>query len=53
MNRYEILLGKTPPPEPPYTPPIREILIGGRKAGKTTELVHCIVNNPYPKGIGA
>lgn len=41
MNRYEILIGKEPPPDPESTK-VREILIGERRAGKTTELVNCI-----------
>jgi hypothetical protein len=45
VNRYEILIGKEPPPEPPKLPEprkVRELLIGKRRCGKTTELVNCI-----------
>ncbi len=42
MNRYEIIIGKTPPPEPPEPPKVREILVGKRSVGKTAELIHSI-----------
>jgi hypothetical protein len=42
MNRYEILIGKEPPPEPPEPPKVREILLGKRRSGKTFELIDYI-----------
>ncbi len=51
MNRYEILIGKILPPEPPKPPtPVREILIGKRRSGKTLELINCI-RKTVKKGI--
>ncbi len=53
MNRYEILIGKAPPPEPPEPPEpdkVREILLGKRRAGKTYELINCI-RKTVKKGI--
>jgi len=48
VNRYEILIGKAPPfeppepSEPPEPPKVREILVGKRRVGKTSELINCI-----------
>lgn len=51
MNRYEILIGKELPPEPPKPPPkVREILLGKRRSGKTFELLNCI-RKTVEKGI--
>jgi len=52
VNRYEILIGKEPPPGPPDPSEqgIREVLIGKRRAGKTRELIECI-RKTVEKGI--
>ena len=47
MNRYEILIGKEPPPDlepdPPEPPKqVREILIGKRGVGKTATLIESV-----------
>lgn len=46
MNRYEILIGKEPPPEPVK---IREIMFADKRGGKTTELIHCVRNSLIKK----